>query len=211
MAKRPRRFSFEQDLGSMRLRPLTRHDAWRAIPQTLCMRGLGLVFLACCGLIWPELALTITLVDIGIICLLFAIADLFVAWAVRQESSSSARKIGALGLLGMSFGGLVLTLVAMPLQVMRAAALLWLVASGVAITLVGTTSSRRARASSIIPAFGAFQLVLAFLFLMAHPLRAEMVLHASVSYAASLGGAQVMLGLALRRARPARERLTVTA
>jgi hypothetical protein len=195
----------------MRLRPLTRHDAWRALPQTLCMRGLGLVFLACCGLIWPELALTITLVDIGIICLLFAIADLFVAWAVKQESSSSARKIGALGLLGMSFGSLVLTLVAMPLQVMRAAALLWLVASGVAITLVGTTSSRRARASSIIPTFGAFQLVLAFLFLMAHPLRAEMVLHASVTYAASLGGAQVVLGLTLRRARPGRERLTVTA
>jgi hypothetical protein len=195
----------------MRFPSLSRHDAWRAIPQTLCMRGLGLVFLACCGLIWPELALTITLVDIGIICLLFAIADLFVAWAVKQESSSSARKIGALGLLGLSFGGLVLTLVAMPLQVMRAAALLWLVASGVAITLVGSTSSRRARASSIIPAFGAFQLVLAFLFLMAHPLRAEMVLHASVSYAASLGGAQVLLGLTLRRARPSRERLTVTA
>ena len=195
----------------MRFRSLTRHDAWRAIPQTLCMRGLGLVFLACCGLLWPELALTITLVDIGIICLLFALADLFVAWAIKQESSSSARKIGALGLLGLSFGTLLLTLVAMPLQVMRATALLWLVASGVAITLVGTTNSRRARASSVIPTFGALQLVLAFLFLMAHPLRAEMVLHASVSYAASLGSAQVVLGLSLRRGRTTRDRLTVTA
>ena len=195
----------------MRFPSLNRHDAWRAIPQTLCMRGLGLVFLACCGLMWPELALTITLVDIGIICLLFALADLFVAWAVKRESATSARKIGALGLLGSSFGVLVLTLVAMPLQVMRATALLWLVASGIAITLVGTTASRRARAGSVIPAFGALQLVLAFLFLMAHPLRAEMVLHASVSYAASLGSAQVVLGLSLRRGRTARERMTVTA
>jgi hypothetical protein len=210
MAKRPRRFSFEQDLV-MRFRSLTRHDAWRAIPQTLCMRGLGLFFLACCGLIWPELALTITLVDIGIICLLFALADLFVAAAVRRESSSSARKIGALGLLGMSFGLLVLTLVAMPLGIMRATALLWLSSSGVAITVVGSSSSRRARAGSVIPAFGALQLVLAFLFLMAHPLRAELVLHASVFYAATLGGAQVALGLSLRRARAPRDRGTVTA
>jgi hypothetical protein len=175
------------------------------------MRGLGLVFLACCGLLWPELALTITLVDIGIICLLFALADFFVAAAVKRESSSSARKIGALGVLGMSFGILVLTLVAMPLQVMRATALFWLVASGIAITLVGSTASRRARAGSVIPAFGAMQLVLAFLFLMAHPLRAEMVLYASGSYAASLGSAQVVLGLSLRRARTSRDRLTVTA
>jgi hypothetical protein len=195
----------------MRLRPLTRHDAWRSIPQTLCMRGLGLLFLACCGLLWPELALTITLVDIGIICLLFALADFFVAAAIKRESSSSARKIGALGLLGLSFGVLVLALVAMPLQIMRATALLWLVASGVAITLVGSSSSRRARAGSVIPAFGALQLVLAFLFVMAHPLRAELVLHASVSYAATLGGAQVALGLSLRRARAPRGRLTVTA
>src|SRR5947209_388555 len=102
----------------MRFRPLTRHDAWRAIPQTLCMRGLGLVILASCGLLWPDLALTITLVDIGIICLLFALADLFVAAAIRRESSSSARKIRALGFLGLSFGVLMLSLAAMPLQAM---------------------------------------------------------------------------------------------
>jgi hypothetical protein len=63
----------------------------------------------------------------------------------------------------------------------------------------------------VIPPFGALQLVLAFLFLMAHALRADLVLHASVSYAATLGGAQVALGLSLRRAKSARERLTVTA
>ena len=195
----------------MRFRPLTRHDAWRAIPQTLCMRGLGLVILAIFGLLWPELALTITLFDIGIICLLFALADLFVASAIKRESSSSARKIGALGLLGMSFGALVLSLLAMPLQSMRAAALGWLVVSGVGTILVGTTFSRRARTGSVIPHFGALQLVLAFLLLMAHPLRADMVLHASVSYAATLGGAQVALGLSLWRGRGVRERVPATA
>ena len=195
----------------MRFRPLTRHEAWRAIPQTLCMRGLGLVFLASCGILWPELALMVTLVDIGIICLLFALADLFVAAAIRRESSSSARKIGVLGLLGMSFGAFVLSLVAMPPQTMRAAAIIWLAASGVAITMLGASFSRRARSGSVIPPFGFIQLVLAFLFVMAHPVRAEMVLHASASYAATLGGAQIALGLSLRRAKTARERLTVTA
>ena len=38
----------------MRIRPLTRQDAWRSIPQTLCMRGVGLMTLATCGLLWPE-------------------------------------------------------------------------------------------------------------------------------------------------------------
>jgi hypothetical protein len=195
----------------MRFRPLTRHDAWRAIPQTLCMRGLGLVILASCGLLWPDLALTITLVDIGIICLLFALADLFVAAAIRRESSSSARKIRALGFLGVSFGVLMLSLAAMPLQAMRAAALMWLVGSGVAIIMLGTTFSRRARSGSVIPPFGVLQLVLAFLFLMVHPSRADTLLHAGLSYAASLGGAQVGLGLSLRKAKATRERLTVTA
>ena len=64
---------------------------------------------------------------------------------------------------------------------------MWLVASGVAVILIGTSFSRRARTGSVIPPFGALQLVLAFLFLMAHPLRADLVLHASVSYAASSG------------------------
>jgi hypothetical protein len=175
------------------------------------MRGLGLLFLACCGILWPDLALTVTLVDIGIICLLFALADLFVASAIRHESSTSARKIGVLGLLGLSFGALALSLVAMPLQMVRAAALLWLVLTGVAITMLGASFSRRARAGSVIPPFGLIQLVLAFLFLMAHPVRAEMVLHASVSYAATLGGAQVALGLSLRRTKATRDRVTVTA
>ena len=124
----------------MRFRPLTRHDAWRSIPQTLCMRGIGLVTLALCGLLWPDLALIITLVDIGIICLLFALADLFVAAAIRRESTCSARKIGALGLLGLTFGALDLALVLLPLQSMRAAALIWLVASGIAIVMLGESA-----------------------------------------------------------------------
>lgn len=195
----------------MRLRPPSRHDAWRALPQTLCMRGLGLLILASCGLSWPELALTVALVDIGIICLLFALADFFIAAAIRRESSSSARKIAALGFVGTSFGALMLSLALMPLQATRTAALLWLVLSGVAVILLGTSFSRRARAGSIIPPFGAMQLVLAFLFLMAHPIRADLVLHAGVTYAAVLGGAQIALGLSLRRSRSDRHRVTVTA
>jgi hypothetical protein len=179
----------------MRFSPLTRHDAWRSMPQTLCMRGLGLVTLATCGLLWPDLAQVITLVDIGIICLLFALADLFVASSIRGESMVSARKIGALGFLGLSFGSLTLTIVAM-------AALVWLVVSGLAILLLGSSFARRARSASIITHCGVAQLVLAFLFVLAHPARPELILQAGVSYAASLGGAQVVLALSLRRGSP---------
>jgi hypothetical protein len=188
----------------MRFRPLTRQDAWRSIPQTLCMRGLGLVILAMCGLLWPDLAMVITLVDIGIICLLFALADLFVAAAIRRESTCSARKIGALGLLGLSFGALTLAMIVLPWEWMRDAALIWLVASGGAIVLVGSSFSSRGRSGSIITQCGAVQLALAFLFVLAHPSRTDMVLHAAVSYAAALGGAQVALGVSLRRAKNGR-------
>jgi hypothetical protein len=164
------------------------------------MRGLGLLTLATCGLLWPDLAQVITLVDIGIICLLFALADLFVAGSIRGESMVSARKIGALGLLGLSFGALALTIVAMPVEAMRAAALLWLVASGLAILLLGSSFPRRVRSGSVISHCGVAQLVLAFLFMLTHPARADLILQAGVSYAASLGGAQVALGLSLRRA-----------
>jgi len=203
-------FGFEED-GGMRIRPLTRHDAWRSIPQTLCMRGIGLMTLAACGLLWPDLVLVITLVDIGIICMLFALADLFVASAIRRESTSSARKIGGLGLLGLSFGALVISMVALPLAPMRAAALMWLVGSGAAIVVLGASFSRRARSGSIISHCGVMQLVLAFLFVMAHPSRADAMLHAGVSYAASLGGAQVALGLSLRRIKNPRERAAAAA
>jgi len=188
----------------MRFRPLNRHDAWRSIPQTLCMRGFGIVILASFGLVWPDLALDITLVDIAIICLLFAMADIFVAAAIRRESTSSARKIGALGLLGLSFGALTLAMVVMPPQWTRAAALIWLVASGMAIVLVGASFPSRGRSGGIIAKSGAAQLVLAFLFVLAHPSRADVVLHASATYAASLGGAQVALGLSLRRVKSVR-------
>ena len=175
------------------------------------MRGVGLMTLATCGLLWPELALVITLVDIGIICMLFALADLFVAGAIRRESTSSARKIGGLGWLGLSFGVLAVSMAAMPLPAMRAAALMWLVASGAAIVLLGTSFSRRARSGSIISHCGVLQLVLAFLFVLAHPSRSDALLHAGVSYAASLGGAQVALGLSLRRTKNSRERATAAA
>jgi hypothetical protein len=167
--------------------------------------------LAACGLLWPDLALAITLVDIGIICVLFALADLFVASVIRRESTSSARKIGGLGLLGLSFGALVISMVVLPLGPMRAAALIWLAGSGAAIVVLGASFSRRARSGSIISHCGVMQLVLAFLFVMAHPSRADAMLHAGVSYAASLGGAQVALGLSLRRVKNARERATATA
>jgi len=185
----------------MRFRPLTRHDAWRSLPQTLCIRGIGLVTLAMCGLLWPDLALIITLVDIGIICLLFALADLFVATAIRRESICSARKIGALGLLGLTFGALDLAIVMLPMQSMRAAALTWLVVSGIAIVILGASFPSRARSGGVIMRCGAAQLAIAFLFVMAHPSRADTVLHAGVTYAASLGAAQIALGLSLRRAK----------
>ena len=188
----------------MRFRPLTRHDAWRSIPQTLCMRGLGIVILAACGLLWPDLALIVTLVDIAIICLLFALADLFVAAAIRRESTSSARKIGALGLLGLSFGALTISMVFMPPQWMRVAALIWLVASGMAIVLVGASFPSRGRSGGVLGQCGALQLALAFLFVMIHPSRPDMMLHAGATYAASLGGAQVALGLSLRRVKSLR-------
>ena len=188
----------------MRIRPLTRNDAWRSIPQTLCMRGIGLVTLAMCGLLWPDLALIITLVDIGIICLLFALADLFVAGAIRRESACSARKIGGLGFLGLTFGALDLAMVMMPLQSMRAAALLWLVASGIAIALLGASFPSRARSGGVIIQCGVAQLAIAFLFVMAHPSRVDTVLHAGLTYAGSLGAAQVALGLSLRRAKAPR-------
>lgn len=195
----------------MRIRPLTRHDAWRSIPQTLCMRGIGLITLATCGLLWPELVLVITLVDIGIICMLFALADLFLASAIRRESTSSARKIGGLGLLGLSFGALVISMAVMPVAPMRAAALIWLVGSGAAIIVLGTSFSRRARSGSVISHCGVMQLVLAFLFVMVHPSRADAMLHAGALYAGTLGGAQVALGLSLRRGKNVRERAPATA
>jgi hypothetical protein len=165
------------------------------------MRGIGLVTLAMCGLLWPDLALIITLVDIGIICLLFALADLFVATAIRRESICSARKIGALGLLGLTFGALDLAMVMLPMQSMRAAALTWLVVSGIAIVILGASFPSRARSGGVIMRCGAAQLAIAFLFVMAHPSRADTVLHAGVTYAASLGAAQIALGLSLRRAK----------
>jgi len=92
----------------------------------------------------------------------------------------------------------------LPLQSMRAAALIWLVASGIGIVMLGASFPSRARAGSAIMQCGAAQLAIAFLFVLSHPSRTDTVLHAGVTYAASLGAAQIALGLSLRRAQLSR-------
>ena len=183
----------------MRFRPLNRNDASRVMQHTLCMRGLAVVALALCGLRWPDLALLIVLADIGVISVLFALADLFVAVAIRAEAARSARKIAVLGLLGLGFGGITLVTTLLSLPQMLAAIMTWLLVSGSAVMLWGASLPRRERASSIIAEWGALQLLLAFLLLLLHPANATAMLHVAAAYAASLGVGQVALGLWLRR------------
>jgi uncharacterized membrane protein HdeD (DUF308 family) len=183
----------------MRFRPLDRTDASRVMQQTLYMRGGAIVALAVCGLQWPDLALPIVLAHVGAISVLFALADGFVAAAIRRESSRSARKIGALGLLGLGFGAITLVMPALPVPQMLAAVLLWLVASGGAVMVWGASLPRRERANCVITEWGAVQVLLAFLLLVLHPTTATAVRHATAGYAVSLGAAQIALGLWLRR------------
>jgi hypothetical protein len=183
----------------MRVRPLSRTDAWRVMEHTLYIRGAALVALALCGLRWPELALTIVLADIGLICLLFALADLFVAWAIRPLSMVSARKIGVLGLMGLGLGSVTLAIPILSLPHMLTAIMTWLLVSGCGVMLWGGSLPRRERASSIIAEWGAVQLLLAFLLPLLRPTNAMVVLQAGAAYAGSLGMAQVGLGLLLRR------------
>src|SRR5690348_6148359 len=123
MAKRPQRLPLTGWV--MRFRSLNRHDAWRAMPQTLVMRGMGILILATCGLAWPDLALTMTLVDSGIICLMFAAVDLLIAASIRYESNLSARKIGLLGALGASCGAVMVALIMLQLLVTIVLVMLW--------------------------------------------------------------------------------------
>lgn len=188
----------------MRFRPLDRSDAARVMQQTLYIRGLALVALALCGLQWPELALPIVLAHIGIISVLFALADLFVAAAIRREAARSARKIGALGLLGLGFGGVTLLMPSLALSPLLAGVVTWLVASGGAIMLWGSSLPRRERTNTVITEWGAVQVLLAFLLVVLHPATSSAVLHAGAAYAGALGAAQVALGLWLRRRESAR-------
>jgi len=183
----------------MRFRPLNRTDVSRVMQHTLYMRGLAVAALAVCGLRWPELALQVMLADIGIISVLFALSDLFVAAAIRPESVRSARKIGVLGFLGLGFGGVTLLLTFLSLSDMLAAIMTWLLVSGSACMMWGASLRRRDRASSVIAEWGAVQLLLAFLLVLFHPTSATTVLNASAAYAATLGAAQVALGVWLRR------------
>jgi hypothetical protein len=169
------------------------------MPQTLKMRGVGVMILATCGLAWPDLALTVTLVDIGIICTMFAAVDLLVAAAIRRESNRSARKIGLLGALGAS-GGLVMICVTLfPLSIALGMALLWLVSSGAVVALWGASFGRRARSSGIVAQFGAGQFLLAFALAVVHPSRASGLAHLALVYSFVLGIAHLTLGLSLHR------------
>ena len=183
----------------MRFRPLNRTDASRVMQQTLYIRGAAIVALAACGLRWPDLALPIVVADIGLICILFAFADLFVATAIRGVSGRSSRKIGVFGLLGLGFGAVSLLMTALPLSAMMPAAMTWLVVSGAAVMLFGASLPRRERAGNVIAEWGAVQLLLAFLLLLLHPTTTTGMLYAAAAYAASFGTAQLGLGLWLRR------------
>ena len=189
----------------MRFRSLNRHDAWRAMPQTLVMRGVGMLILATCGLAWPDLALTMTLVDVGIVCLMFAIVDLIVAASIRRESSRSARKIGLLGALGGSCGAVMISTTLLSLTPGLTLVMLWLVMSGAAVALCSATFGRRARSSGIVAQFGAGQFLLAFALAVVHPTRPSGLSHLALIYGFVLGLALMTLGLSLRREKVQRQ------
>lgn len=196
MAKQPQ--GLPQTGWDMRFRSLNRHDVWRAMPQTLVMRGVGMLVLATCGLAWPDLALTMTLVDIGIICAMFAAADLIIATAIRYESNRSARKIGLLGALGGSCGIVMIVLPVLDLRIALAVVLMWLVSSGGALSLWGASFGRRARSSGIIAQLAAGQFLLAFALAIVHPTRTSGLVHLALTYAFILAIALLTLGLSLR-------------
>ena len=183
----------------MRFRPMNRTDASRVMQHTLYMRGLAMLALAAFGLGLPDLALPIAVADIGIISVLFGFADLFVAAAIRPMSERGARKAAALGLLGLSHGGVTLLIGALPLTSMMAAVVTWLLGTGLAIMLFGASLPRRERTGTAIAEWGAGQLLLAFFLVVLHPTSATAVLHAAAGYAAYLGVANFALGVWLRR------------
>jgi len=165
--------------------------------------------LAACGLAWPDLALTMTVVDCGIIFIMFALVDLGVAAAIRRESGCSARKIGALGILDLGCGVVMIAITVLPIASAVGIVMTWLVASGGGVVLWGASFPRRARASGIIAQFGAGQFLLAFALVVAYPPRTSSLLHAALVYAAAFGAAELTLGLSLRRDKGRRERPAV--
>lgn len=185
---------------------MNRHDAWRAMPQTLVMRGVGMIILASCGLAWPDLAPTMTLIDIGIICTMFGAVDLIVAAAIRRESSCSARKIGLLGAIGSSCGVVMIAMPLLSLSAALAIIMLWLLLTGGALALWGASFGRRARSSGIVAQLAAGQFLLAFSLAVVHPTRMPGLLHFALTYAFVLALALLTLGLSLRREKIQRER-----
>jgi hypothetical protein len=183
----------------MRFRSLNRHDAWRAMPQTLVMRGIGILILATCGLAWPDLAMTMTLVDIGVICAMFAAVDLVIAASIHYESSRSARKIGLLGTLCGSCGLLMAALPLLDLSVALALVMIWLVSTGGALTFWSASLGRRARSSGIITQLAAGQFLLAFALAIVHPTHTSGLAHLALTYSFILAIALLTLGLSLRR------------
>jgi hypothetical protein len=150
-------------------------------------------------LAWPDLALSMTLIDAGIICLMFAMVDLIVAASIRRESTRSARKIGLLGALGASCGVVMIATTFLRLTPALVVVMLWLVTSGAAVALCGTSFGRRARASGILAQFGAGQFLLAFALATVHPTGKSGLEHAALIYAFMLAVALTTLGLSLRR------------
>jgi hypothetical protein len=140
-----------------------------------------------------------TAVDIGIICVMFAVVDLVIAAAIRRESGRSARKIGLLGALGSSCGALMIAISLLPLKMALGIVVAWLVLSGAAVALWGASFGRRARSSGIVAQFGAGQFLLAFALAVAHPERTAGLVHVSLVYAFVLGLALMTLGMSLRR------------
>lgn len=164
-----------------------------------------MLFLASCGLAWPDLALTMTLADIGIISLMFGLVDLVVAGCIRRESSRSARKIGLLGGLGASCGAVMIAATLLPLSVALAVVMIWLVATGATVALWGASFGRRARSSGLVAQFGAGQFLLAFALAVAHPTRTSGLVHGALVYAFILAVGLTTLGLTLRREKVRRE------
>jgi uncharacterized membrane protein HdeD (DUF308 family) len=182
----------------MRSRSLTKNDCARLMEQTLLMRGVALVALALCGLRWPALALGITLADIGVISIMYAVVDLVLARAVRRDSSRLARRSAAMGILGLGYGVGMLLMPVTQLPNLLILSLSWLAISGAVLMYWGFRLPVRERAHAVVSEWGAVQLLLAFVLLLVHPDTEMALRYSGAGYAAFLGVAEVVLGLWLR-------------
>lgn len=195
----------------MRSRSLSKNDCARLTEQTLLMRGVALVALAVCGLSWPALALGITLADIGVISIMYAVVDLALARAVRRDSSRLARRSAAMGLLGLGYGAGMLLMPVTQLPNLLILSLSWLAISGAVLMYWGFTLPVRERAHAVVSEWGAVQLLLAFVLLLVHPDTEMALRYSGAGYAAFLGFAEVVLGLWLRHRSSSLRRQAVAA